>query len=416
MSTSIYIDNYRGFSKAWIPLESVNFLVGENSTGKTSFLELLSMFCTPMFWMFNPEFGIPGSHQRHFHDLVSASSKQKRHFTIGALSHESNETINGMLVTYRNFDGRPIPDRVSVIYDETIKTVVISSNHRTRQKSLKSNINCSSINYLSELHHSNYGFTNHEEKGRSARPILYEFGNFLFGENGIRRENHIPKIFQSKFVEMAPIRSKPRRTYDAPQTAFSPEGDHTPYIIRKTLSSKSKAESFEKFIGEVGRDSRLFDSINVRSYGRDSLSPFEIKILLGKTALGLDNVGYGVSQALPVIVEMFTRSKRSLFTIQQPEVHLHPRAQASIGDLIADFSRVDQKHFVIETHSDFTIDRFRLNIRKKGYIPSQILLFERFETGNKVTPISILEDGSLPTEQPESYREFFFNESLSLLG
>ena len=60
MSTYVYMDNYRGFSNAAIPLRQVNFLVGENSTGKTSFLELLDVLSYGPFWAFEPRFEKPG--------------------------------------------------------------------------------------------------------------------------------------------------------------------------------------------------------------------------------------------------------------------------------------------------------------------------------------------------------------------
>ncbi len=141
-----------------------------------------------------------------------------------------------------------------------------------------------------------------------------------------------------------------------------------------------------------------------------------MKVVLGKSALGLENVGYGVSQALPVLVEMFVRPKKTAFTMQQPEVHLHPKAQATFGDLIAELARADDKTFVVETHSDFAIDRFRLNIRKNGALPSQLLFFDRTESGNQATAIAISETGDLDPNQPDEYREFFYNESLALLS
>jgi predicted ATPase len=219
-----------------------------------------------------------------------------------------------------------------------------------------------------------------------------------------------------QMVNVAPIRTRTRRTYDAPHTEFSREGDHTPYVIRKRLASASQAEVFKNFLERAGKDSGLFESIKVKSYGRGPLAPFELQVVLGKTALALDNVGYGVSQVLPILVEMFTRPKGTLLTIQQPEVHLHPKAQATLGDLVAQLAREEDKRFLIETHSDFAIDRFRLNVRGGGPIPSQLLFFERTANGNVATPIKIGDAGELPEDQPSSYREFFFNESLALLS
>ncbi|MDP6688819.1 MAG: AAA family ATPase [Alphaproteobacteria bacterium] len=90
--------------------------------------------------------------------------------------------------------------------------------------------------------------------------------------------------------------------------------------------------------------------------------PFSPKWL---NSVNIRNVGYGVSQSLPVIVEILSRSFGSRFAIQQPEVHLHPKAQAALGDLFYQLALVEEKRFIVETHSDFTIDRFMLNYRKK---------------------------------------------------
>jgi len=80
----------------------------------------------------------------------------------------------------------------------------------------------------------------------------------------------------------------------------------------------------------------------------------------------------------------------------------------------------EQKRFVIETHSDFTIDRFRMNYRrkrlKKDKVPkSQVLFFERIDSRNTITPLPIGVRGELPAEQPSGYREFFIKEEMKLL-
>ena len=431
MKTYVYIDNFRGFSDALVPLTQVNFLVGENSTGKTSFLELIENFSNISFWLFEPRYGFPGSPQRHFLDLVSASSRQKKKFSVGAvcLSESEEENTFGMLVTYSNSDGRPVPTRISVIHGKSIRTV--DGRLWLSQKGTKYKFRvCACEKQSSDLEHdqrlqllirshkSTTGFALAEvSEEREGTPMFIRFEEALFGGKDIsERQTKAPFPLMHNLVELAPIRTKPRRTYDAPQTEFSPEGDHTPYVIRKFLSSKSLADSFKEFLDRAGNSSGLFQSVSIKPYGRSAQAPFEMQIVLGNTELGLENVGYGVSQALPVLVEMFVRPKRTTFTVQQPEVHLHPRAQAAVGDIIAELARSEEKRFFVETHSDFTIDRFRLNVRKDGAISSQLLFFLRTDTGNKVIPITIQENGDLSADQPEEYRAFFFNESLSLLS
>lgn len=423
MTTFLYLDNYRGFAKTFIPIHQVNFLVGENSTGKTSFLEVFEVFCQPSFWMFEPRFGSPDIPPKHFLDLVSASSKSKRQFTVGAMQLRvtEGEVPFGMAITYVNQDGRPVPQRVSILDGESIHTVTgrlwVSRKGEKYNIRKRKCIHCGNEKSFIKAHESDTGFSEQEiSEEYQGSPLFLRYQGFVDDPFDEARELKVPKPLRTKIVDLAPIRSKPKRTYDAPQTEYSSEGEHTPYVIKKMLSSKSLAEKFSTFLKRIGKESSLFESISVKSYGKAQLAPFELKIVLGKSALNINNVGYGVSQALPVIVEMFARQKGATLMVQQPEVHLHPKAQASMGDLIAEFSRTESKNFFVETHSDFTIDRFRLNVRKNGAIASQLLFFERTENGNKVTPIRITQDGSLDENQPENYRAFFFNESLSLLS
>jgi len=232
--------------------------------------------------------------------------------------------------------------------------------------------------------------------------------------------------FNFNFSWIAPIRSKPKSIYDSYKIVFSPEGDHTPYLIKKILEQKSKKkgnkrgkkENFIKFINQFGKESGLFDTIKIREYGKSSATPFAINIVTGGKQLKLNRVGYGVSQALPVIVELFIRGEETWFAVQQPEVHLHPKAQVSLGDLIFNLAVEEKKHFFVETHSDYMIDRFRLNYKKDGkaMVNSQILFFEKNGMGNNVSSIEIMDNGEYSENQPDSFREFFIKEELSLLG
>jgi AAA ATPase domain len=429
MPTYVYVDNYRGFANAVIPLRQVNFLVGENSTGKSSFLDLLEVFSNTSFWVMEPTFPAFGAQPKHFLDLVSAASRSKVAFCIGAVqfTKDPKSPAFGMLVTYANLDGRPVPHRISIVRGSTVSTVD-GALWRTTEKYRFRRRNCEATAELADdmarfrklvaAHKASAGFADTSGPSTPSRlPIFMRFEEMLFGgEAFVGRQQNVPRPFRTPLIELAPIRTKARRTYDEPQTEFSREGDHTPYVIKRRLASKNLAASFQAFLDQAGQSSGLFKSIRIKPYGKGPQAPFEIRIMLGETALGIGNVGYGVSQALPVLVEMFVRPQGTAFTIQQPEVHLHPRAQATFGDQIATLARSQKKVFFVETHSDFTIDRFRLNVREHGAIPSQVLFFERGEQGNSAAAIPILENGDLSANQPDAYRSFFLNESLRVLS
>ena len=233
---------------------------------------------------------------------------------------------------------------------------------------------------------------------------------------GELRDISIPTLAES-IVWFAPIRTEPRRTYDEFRFDFTSEGSHTPYLIRKILDSHRLARRFRKFMSTFGHDSALLDSISIQDFGHKPTSPFGLNIVLNQQPLNVVNVGYGVSQCLPLVVELFARGKYRWFSMQQPEIHLHPKAQAALGDMFYQVAADKNQNFLIETHSDYVIDRFRLKLKHSDKkIPAQVLFFERTPSGNKVTPINIGETGEYSSDQPKRFREFFIKEELRLLG
>jgi hypothetical protein len=148
----------------------------------------------------------------------------------------------------------------------------------------------------------------------------------LFGE--------VPALWSpsaASWTWLAPIRTRPLRIYEGFKTDFTPEGDHTPYLIRKTLGSSEGATKFAELLKQFGESSGLFSTVIAHSFAEDPSAPFEVMVELHGRPLNIRNVGYGVSQVLPVVVEMITRPRGHSFAIQQPEVHLHPRAQAALA-------------------------------------------------------------------------------------
>ncbi len=234
-----------------------------------------------------------------------------------------------------------------------------------------------------------------------------------------RSENAVdfsPTEYPRNVIWIAPIRSKPLRFYDGTKRTFSPEGGHAPYLLQQSLSIRAKSEKFIEKLSNFGRSSGLFDKVEAHKFGNSAHSPFEILIKISDLSLNINNVGYGISQVLPLLVDFLAVSEPSIFAIQQPEVHLHPKAQAALGDLIYELTQEKDHSFVLETHSDYLIDRYRLALSKdRKRSEASILYFNRVANNNLITPIKILDDGSYSEDQPSDFRNFFVNESIALL-
>jgi hypothetical protein len=437
----LFIDNFRGFSKATIPIRDVNFLVGQNSTGKTSFLGLLKLLSSPRF-LFDQEFADEHVSFGHFADMVSAHSRDRRRFHIGLTwqtqsKKKEDAIVTGWLLTYIEDEGIPRLSRLTFCRGAQKFSIQFRGNNLfVKRDSIK--VPQSIYKIVAALprwveEHCSDNRRGYEKlempTGFAGRvPLLVAFMMGFQEQESAKTRTKNKKaievtmpppeeiIFAPDLAWVAPIRTKPKPTYGEP-IGFSPEGEHTPYLIRRMLRSKSDAKKFHRFMTRFGKASGLFQDVTIKHFGREPGNPFEVDILLDDKALKLTTVGYGVSQSLPVLVEILARKKKTWFAIQQPEVHLHPRAQAALGDMIFEMSVRDRKCFLIETHSDFMIDRFRINLRKGlgSRLDSQVLFFERRNHCNVVTPISIGENGELSAKQPASYREFFIREQMNLL-
>lgn len=157
----------------------------------------------------------------------------------------------------------------------------------------------------------------------------------------------------------APVRSKPGRTYDPSRPIADPEGEYIPsYLSMMSRRDPSAWKRLKERLEKFGSDSGLFDEISIESFGRtDDAAPFQIQIRkFGEKHKGnrrnLIDVGYGVSQTLPIITELLRPDASSMFLLQQPEVHLHPSAQAALGSLFCSIAGPDRQ-LVVETHSDY---------------------------------------------------------------
>jgi len=424
----LYLNNFRGFQNTVIPFRQVNFFVGENSTGKSSILSLLKLMTNVQFWN-NDDFNIADIELGFFNELVSNNITGKKTFQIAFhidQDTESERPFKTILVNYENKLGAPKLFQIRLLV-KNFNILIKVSEKQYRVQIKETNYECNSEesfktwlkdNDFKNIKYSIFSPT--EDFG--PRSSFIEIRSFLRTKlpkellTGIVRPNFLPFS-----TWIAPIRTKPKRIYESFKLAYSSEGDHTPLLIKTVLSNQFKKiiskEAFTTALDKFGKNSGLFDKIDIEILGKDLSSPFVLNVYINGYPLKLTNVGYGVGQVLPLLAEILVSYKNRWFSIQQPEVHLHPKAQAALGEFIFDSAKNQNQNFLIETHSDFIIDRFRNKIKQgKSKVETQILFFERTKKGNIVTPIIIEADGQYSEDQPKTFRDFFINEELNLLS
>lgn len=424
----IYADNFRGFTNQTIQIKDVNFFVGENSTGKSSILSALTI-------LESLESNHFAKFSNGFSDInfYSDATNNERPFILGH-SRERKHGKATFLYEFAQIKGKPSLFSITFVYNDHICYSNIQGYGK--RPALIRPIEFSdsfSFEKLSQHLHQlreEYQSIEHDEdeptsltiRRTNFMPMIFgtklEFAEKVFIDNDqpYTGEFAFTKSFPD-IVWLAPIRAEAKRIYEDIETQFSPTGEHIPGMIKTLADRKSKKRSrTEHLVNEFGKRSQLFESISVRKYGDESDSPFQLMVNMGETEVRITNTGYGLSQVLPIIMEVLHREEDTFFILMQPEVHLHPKAQAALGELIAGMADVEDKKFIIETHSDYLINRFRLT--KKNFKinkTSSVTFFSRTKAFNKATQINIDEKGRYDSDQPKEFRDFFIQEELSLL-
>lgn len=429
----ILVQHVRSFSKDQaIPLRPLTLLVGENSSGKSTFLAVVSCIFDTLRFPGKPAFNEPPYSLGTFDTI--ATHKGGRYgrddsFTIGFSEHKM---------------GTPKYREIRAVYGSDYGNVVLESFHaRNASGTLSVTLTESKLSGKVVLLQQNGNESDPVEfeaklgeEPLVARHAITLDSRYIFhimmrarAKGGERSDAERSQLFSMlraaeppfpNCFSFAPIRSKPRRTYDEFSEEYSPEGDHIPTLLAKLLKEEPtslEGQRVQKGLIRFGNDSGLFKKIEVKRLGKKASDPFQVQVAVAGPSVNLTDVGYGVSQALPIVVQSVLRATSRVLLLQQPEVHLHPRAQAALGSFFCDLVANDNRMFLIETHSDYLVDRVRQEVAGGRLDPDrvQILFFHKPHLETTVYPVNIDKSGNV-RNAPECYRQFFLEEELNLFS
>ena len=440
----VTLENFRCFREQQrVRLAPLTLLVGENSTGKTSFMALIRALWDAAYLETIPDFKEAPYDLGSFDEIAhyrGGRAGRAAEFKAGfdgapgiARRSKTRRAANGRShrfeVAFSRKGAAPVPARRRLESEDVSITERIAEDLSREISFRTANGEWSwqapadlSARFGADRNVMPYvilhlGLEEHPSvEPLSGSPRLTDddreqLEQLLWGFNAVVTG---PRPFAS-----APVRSKPRRTYDPSRPIRDPEGETIPmYLSTAFFEDKKSWKTLKEALEMFGREAGLFDEIAVKPLGKRGSEPFQMHVRkFGRRARGplrnLIDVGYGVSQVLPVITELFRDDETPMFLLQQPEVHLHPSAQAALGSLFCQIVG-NRRQLVIETHSDHLLDRVRMDVRdgttKLKPDDVSILFFERGDLDVRIHSLRLDGEGNV-LDAPASYRRFFMAET-----
>ncbi len=131
-------------------------------------------------------------------------------------------------------------------------------------------------------------------------------------------------------------------------------------------------DQVEAWLSEISPGAKLSPGINLEM-GLTNIKYFFKQDNITTRLFRSDNVGFGLTHVLPVIVALVSANAGELIIIENPETNLHPKGQSKLGELMAR-SALNGVQLFIETHSDHIINGILIAVKETGLHPENVAI------------------------------------------
>ena len=416
--TELRLKNVRCFKdKQSAKLGRITLLVGENGAGKSTFLGCYKAFAkmANLIDLDDSNHFDEKTFQMGSFDTIVRSGELN--FELGAGFEEHCHTDIAFTFVSRN---NAIPLEKNILLDfnatddrrKTLEIERISRPHRSDLLRFKESNFCFDLD-RSEISYDLIIAWLSNSIRRGAFPFSGEPSQFRIRSrlHKSSRDDVGFAKFVSFFRSELPLPESP---------SFAVESlDPSPSLPRKRLYQSlpdyldPACGADRDYLAEIGKKLKLWDGISHRK--ASDTSNLEVMVTTPSGRHNLVDVEYGIYSLLPLLHAIQKNKPGTVFLLQQPEVHLHPSAQAELARIMAESSH----EFLIETHSDHFMNRFLICVMEGKLNPEEfsVLYFDRSSDrkSSRIYNIGTDKNGNL-LNVPDGYRTFFLNETERLLG
>ena len=396
MLENLQIQNFKGWEDTGtIQMAPITIFFGTNSSGKSSIGQFLMMLKQTVESSDRKAILYPGDKNSavqmgSFQEMVFGRNIEKQiNFNYAwelvkelkfkdALSDKKYAAtrigFNGSIAVQKDQSNKLFMDNFSyVLKKENQKDVTIGMEKKSGRKK-EYIISCKNYPLKKNQGRVWYHSTPVRFYGFPDEVIFYHQNAQFVQSLNLEHEN----LFKSIFY-LGPLRTKTERLYS--WTGVTPEsvgysGENTVSAMLAARERKIRLDyfyhPFEQVIAANLKNMGLIDDFKVNPIS-EQRQEYEVKVQTkgSRNWVDLPDVGFGVSQVLPVLVQCFYAPANSIIIMEQPEIHLHPSAQSLLADVMIDVinSKEDGRdrniQLIIETHSEHFLKRIQRRIAEE---------------------------------------------------
>ena len=377
--TAIFVQGFKSLAnESRIAIRPLTILAGANSSGKSSIMQPLLLMKQTLEASYDPGpllLNGPNAKFTSVNQFISRLQKNSdcQEFSVEiehviyptlkiVFSLGENQTleIREMIIRVGNYSFSLSPNQSSGELEKVISIV--------RKKKLPEGLKWSVFRNRCFLNVA-YETLNDEAKVKFS-PVLQIYESGIFSFFVFREELH-------NMIHVPGLRGNPERVY--PRTATGPDfpGTFEHYVATIIADWERKRDDRLKRLEAMLTDLGLTWKISAKP-----VNDTQIELQVGRLSkarrdggdlVSIADVGFGVSQVLPVLVALLVAEPGQLVYLEQPELHLHPRAQYALAKILAETAKRGVK-LVVETHSALLLLNLQTLVAKGDLDPNLVKL------------------------------------------
>ena len=193
----------------------------------------------------------------------------------------------------------------------------------------------------------------------------------------------------SQITYLGPLREYPQRSYiwsgERPQDVGLSGEEAIPALLAaraekltspRLVKVKRSHKPIEQRILEWLQKMELIDSFSLEPIAENRKDyEFRVKKSRNSSEVLITDVGFGVSQLLPVLVLCYYVPENSTIILEQPEIHLHPKVQSDLADVLIDVVKNRNVQIILESHSALLLHRLQRRIAEEQIAADDTALY-----------------------------------------